>query len=254
MQKTTPGTPVIKTIGIVEDEADIRADLLLLLQPYKDFQIAGTADTVEAALDMVQKKSPDILLLDIQLGHQTAFDLLDALQPPFPHLVFITAYDQYAIKAIKYGALDYLLKPVNGQELTEALEKATVLPSPEEIRKSLEVARTSFRTDHTPAEIVLRTQQTIDIVPFKDIVFCRGSGCYTTFHLQHKKPIVVSKPMKIYETLLPEGSFLKPHQSYLVNRSFIKGYHRDGYLLLQGGDQVPVSVRKREQVMSYFSR
>ncbi|MGO4294436.1 LytR/AlgR family response regulator transcription factor [Chitinophaga sp. RAB17] len=244
----------MKTIVIVEDEANIRNDLLLLLRQYKDIEIAGAADTVQRALGMVQKKMPDVLLLDIQLGGQTAFDLLNELEHPFPHLIFITGYDQYAIKAIKYGALDYLLKPVNEQELIAAITKATVQPSSKEIRKSLQVAQASLKMDHAPTEIVLRTQQTIDIVPFKDILFCSSSGCYTTFHLQNRKLIVVSKPMKIYEELLPEGSFLKPHQSYLVNRSFIKGYHRDGYLLLHSGDQVPVSVRKREQVMSHFNR
>ena len=245
----------MKTIAIIEDEVDIRNDLLTLVKRNKRFALAGSAGTVAEAIDLIMEKRPDIVLMDIQLGNHTAFDLLkEVATVPFS-LIFVTAYSHHAIRAIKFGALDYLLKPIDEQELAEALAK-TDRPHRLAVNEAaLRLVRNYWQSiDKAPREIALRTQQELLLVQVEDIIYCKSNGSYTTFYIKDRRPLMVSKAIKVYEELLPENAFLRPHQSYLVNYAFIKGYHRDGYLVLSDGQQLPVSVRKREQVIRYFSR
>lgn len=245
----------MKRVAIIEDEADIRADLTALVENHKGFSIVGSAGTIADARRLITETRPEIVLMDIQLGQQTAFDLLEGLDAlPF-FLIFITAYSQHAIRAIKFGALDYLLKPVNEQELSEALAKIDEQYRLTVSKAALGIAGAYWHSGNiSPKEIVLRTQQEILPVQIADIIYCKSNGSYTTFYVKGMKPVMVSKSIKVYEELLPENIFLRPHQSYLVNHAFIKGYHREGRIILKDGREIPVSVRRQRHVIGHLSR
>ncbi|WP_118952755.1 LytR/AlgR family response regulator transcription factor [Taibaiella helva] len=241
---------------IVDDEPIIRKDLEALLKPYSGFIVVGTCGSVTEAKILINATQPDLLLLDIQLSDGTGFDLLQSLEKISFHTIFITAYNEYAIKAIKYGALDYLLKPIDELELKDALEKVKAgRKEALEVRESLEVARAHMNSDNKAirSRIVLRSQYFLQVVAFDEIIYCQNDGGYTHFHLVDKRKIVVSKSIKEYDELLPRQLFLRPHQSYLVNVSFIDRFHKEGYLILKGGQEIPVSTRKKEHVISFLT-
>lgn len=244
----------MKKVIIVEDEIDICNDLLLMLAKYSDLKLVGIGTNVEDSIKLISEKKPDIVLMDIHLGSRTSFEILNAFDKVFFHIIFITAYSEHAIKAIKYGALDYLLKPIDDQDLNEALEKVKVISELDSLPQALKISQMYWerRLKSEKQKIVLRTQQTVHIVNLEDILYCQSEGCYTTFYLKNAKPVIVSKPIKTYEDLLPEESFLRPHQSFLINRLFVKEYRRSGVLLLTNDVEIPVSVRKREKVLGYF--
>ncbi len=247
---------MIRRVAIIEDETDIREDLTDLVNRFGELEVVGGCGTVSEALQLVWKTNPEVVLLDIFLKDGTAFDFLDALSPDIPFkLIFITAYDQHAIRAIKFGALDYLLKPVDEEELRLALTKACEATPLTDPRTTVRVAGMHLRgsTELGGGEIVLRTQEAMHVVQLDDIIFCRSEGCYTTFCLREDRRIMVSKPLKVYHELLPESLFLRPHQSYLVNRGFIRIFQKSGVLVLTDGHEIPVSVRKREAVVNFLN-
>jgi two-component system, LytTR family, response regulator len=241
---------------IIDDEPIIRKDLESLLKAHQDFIVVGACGSVAEARILIPATNPDLLLLDIQLTDGTGFDLLQSLDKISFHTIFITAFNQFAIKAIKYGALDYLLKPIDEDELKEALDKVRKNPKPaQQTEESLEVARSHMnaREINVRSRIVLRSQYFLQVVAFDEIIYCQNDGGYTHFHLADKRKIVVSKSIKEYDELLPRQLFLRPHQSYLVNVNFIDRFHKEGYLILKGGEEIPVSTRKKEHVISFLT-
>lgn len=241
---------------IVDDEPIIRKDLESLLQAHKDFIVVGTCGSVAEARVLIPATNPDLLLLDIQLNDGTGFDLLQSLEKITFMTIFITAFNQFAIKAIKYGALDYLLKPIDEEELKVALDKVrNNRQQDQDVKESLEVTRSHMNQadDSTRSRIVLRSQYFLQVVAFDEIIYCQNDGGYTHFHLVDKRKIVVSKSIKEYDELLPHRTFLRPHQSYLVNVNFIDRFHKEGYLILKGGEEIPVSTRKKEHVITFLT-
>lgn len=246
---------MIRRVAIIEDETDIRDDLTDLVNQFDELEVVGGCGTVSEALQLVQRTNPELVLLDIFLKDGTAFDFLDALLPDIPFkLIFITAYDQHAIRAIKFGALDYLLKPVDEKELQLALRKACDASPFGDSRNTVRIAGKHLRgPTEAGGEIVLRTQQAMHVVQLDDIIFCQSEGCYTTFCLREGRQIMVSKPLKVYHEIFPESLFLRPHQSYLVNCAFIQTFQKNGLLVLTDGCEIPVSVRKREAVINFLN-
>lgn len=242
---------------IIDDEPIIRKDLEILLKAHKDLIVIGSCGTLAEAKVLIPATNPDLLLLDIQLTDGTGFDLLQSLPEIRFNTIFITAFDEFAIKAIKYGALDYLLKPIDDLELQEALDKVrSKQTSYQQEQKSLNVVRSymNHNENGVRSRIVLRSQYFMQIVAFDEIVYCQNDGGYTHFHLADKRKIVVSKSIKEYDELLPHHLFLRPHQSYLVNVNFIDRFHKEGYLVLKSGVEIPVSTRKKEHVIAFLSR
>lgn len=249
-------TPMLRVL-IIDDEPIIRKDMEMLLKKHEDLVVVGACGSLKEARVLLETTSPDLLLLDIQLTDGTGFELLQELeQIPF-QVIFITAYNQFAIKAIKYGALDYLLKPIDELELDEALEKVRNSQQhvSNNIKEGWNVARNHLNQVNKGMQdrIVLRSQQYLQVVPFEEIVYCQNDGGYTHFFLTSKKKIVVSKSIKEYNDLLPDDEFLRPHQSYLVNARFIDKFHKDGYLILRTGEEIPVSTRKKDHVIAFLT-
>lgn len=233
-------------VVVIDDQPAIRRSVELLLEPMEQFILVGSCSSVQEALVAIPASNPDLLLLDINLGDGTGFDLLNSLPDRKFKVIFLTAYEEFALKAIKTGALDYLLKPIVQSEFEAALLKVSESAPYEQATGT--ASRKSLK-EHS--RLVLSSQQHLEVVELKDIIYCQSDSGYTTFYLTNKK-VVTSKYLKEYEEFLPEDQFLRTHQSYIVNISFIDRYHRDGYILLQNGVKIPVATRRKEMIKKYL--
>lgn len=235
---------------VIDDESYIRDDIRkrIISKFANKIDIVEEASSVATGKKTMQKAKPQLVFLDIDLGDGTAFDILNQLNEKDFQLIFITGFDTHAIKAIKLGALDYILKPVDDQEFNEAVEKAIMaIEEGKDMDKAINISN-HFYSEGKHDKIVLRTLEAIHIVNFEDIVYCHSEGNYTTFHLLNEK-IMISKPMKKVEELLNKDLFLKCHQSYLVNTSYVSKYTSEGYLVMKNKAEVPVATRRKETVL-----
>ncbi|MCH2224960.1 MAG: LytTR family DNA-binding domain-containing protein [Crocinitomicaceae bacterium] len=239
------------TAIIIDDIEQARTTLTQDLSTYsKDFEVIGEADGVVQGAKLLKKMTPDILFLDIQMQDGSGFDLLDLLGEINFKIIFITASDAHAIQAFRYAAIDYLLKPIDPDELVDALDKFKVSSVNENDKYQFLSER--LKNHNKPTErLALHSQERIQIVEIKNIIRCESSVNYTTFFFQDKSQIVVTKTLKEFEDLLKSQGFFRVHQSHLVNTSFIKEYVKidGGHLVLLDETLVPVSVRKRPEVM-----
>jgi two-component system LytT family response regulator len=236
---------------IVEDMPGFRRDVEELLAQQPGFTLIGTCATVHESLVLIKTTKPDLLLLDIRLPDGTGFDILEQMSPAQCKVIFLTAYEEYALRAFRYGAIDYLLKPLNKDEFREALQR--VSNAQPLLQEQIAITLQSYREDKKQDHLALRSQQSVQIVGFKDICYLKSDDCYTNVFLNDGKKVVVSKPLKYYEELLPSANFVRIHQSYLVNKFYIgRYYQKEGFLYLKDGTQLPVSVRKKEIVGRFF--
>jgi len=239
------------TIAIIEDEVAIRKEIIWLLKKQSDIKIIGHSDKVKDAIKLIELHKPDVILMDIQLIDGTAFDILNGLKQIPENIIFITAYNQFAIKAIKYGALDYLLKPIAEDELQDALERYRKKRDKElHWNERLSIAQQSLIEENLPQSIVLHTINQMHIVLVHDIVYCKGDGPYTFFNLVDGKNLLISKPLKHYEEILAPPQFLRTHQSYLVNKNYVDKISHSEYLVLKNKEEIPVSSRRKNYVLN----
>lgn len=216
-----------------------------------DLEIVGTAGSIVAAAKFLRQTTPDIIFLDILLGDGTGFDLLEIFPGIPSRIIFITASDEHAIRAFRYAAVDYLLKPVEPAQLKEAVERAkTQLAGTTE---SLHLLRETIRRPESlPTRISLSSQERISVVEIANLMRCESDGNNTWFVLASGEKIFVTRTLKQFEQLLEKHDFIRVHQSHLVSLKYIHEFvKRDGgYLRLKNGDLIPVSVRKRAEVVS----
>ncbi len=241
---------------IIDDESSGREILHELIKEYvPQITIVGMADSVQTGIEIIQLEEPDIVFLDIEMPRGTGFDILSQLEKRNFQVIFVTAYDQYAMRAIKFSALDYLLKPINITDLQMAVKKA--------IRQSEEDSsdqRINFLLEEIHAKqknnerITLPTIDGFDIVSINDIVYCQSDRNYTQFFFSDQKKVLVTKTLKEYEKQLAALDFFRIHQSYLVNlnhiRKYIKG--RGGYVVMSNGDELEVSRRQKPEFVKAF--
>jgi two-component system LytT family response regulator len=243
---------------IVDDEKKAREIIkqLILLEGFQHINIRE-ANGVETALQSINQSPPDLLLLDIQLKDGSGFDLLNKIKDHDFQLIFITAFDEYAIKACKVSALDYLLKPIDPDEFNQAIKKAEKKISREKLADRLDTFLQNMEGNARELKkITLKTVDTIYIVNISDIVFCEGAGNYTTFHLLDQQKIMVSKPIGEYEEMISTQKFIRVHQSFLVNVDHIIRYKKGegGFIITVLNNSIPVSTRKKEQLMNFLNR
>ncbi|HOW24415.1 MAG TPA: LytTR family DNA-binding domain-containing protein [Bacteroidales bacterium] len=242
---------------IVEDEKKSQDTLIAMLNRYcPQVVVTGIADGVESGLKTISTLQPDLLFLDIQMPDGSGFKLLELLGERAFQVIFITAFDQYAIKAIRYSALDYLLKPIIAEELIGAVEKAEKKKQNDSMNENIRVLLENVTSIHEkPVKIVLSTSEKMYVVDIDTILRCESDNYYTRFYFTDGKNLLVSKTLKEFEELLKDHDFIRPHKSHLVNLRFVRGYHRQesGQILMTDGSSIPVSRRKRDQVLRIIS-
>lgn len=243
---------MIKTI-IVDDEPNCCEILATLLERYcPQVKVADICYSGQAALSSIVELNPDIVFLDIEMPHMNGFELLEKLQSVNFKLIFTTSYDQYAIKAIRFSALDYLLKPIDREELQNAVKKAMqALDRP--MPQQLEVLLQKFnKTGNGGQKIALPTMEGLQLIPIDNIISCTSERNYTFIFLKEKKKMLISRPLKEMEELLEDHSFMRVHHSYLVNLKEIDKYIRGegGYLIMSDGSSVDISRSKKELLLS----
>jgi two-component system LytT family response regulator len=239
------------TAIIIDDIEQARTTIKQDLSTYaKDFDVIGEASGVVEGAKLLKNLTPDILFLDIQMQDGSGFDLLDLLSDISFKIIFITASDAHGIKAFRYAAIDYLLKPIDPDELTEALKKFRESGINE--NDKYQFLNDRLKNHNKPNErLALHSQDKIQIVEITTILRCESSVNYTTFFFQDGKQIVVTRTLKEFGDLLSEQGFFRVHQSHLVNTKHIKEYVKSdgGHLIMNDGNLIPVSVRKRPEVM-----
>ncbi|MBL7742203.1 MAG: response regulator transcription factor [Chitinophagaceae bacterium] len=245
-------------ILLIDNEVNVRQGLKELIQLVSaDMPLFEEANGVSDGLQKIKSFSPDMVFLDIEMDDGTGFDLLSRLDNPAFQLVFTTAHDQYAIRAFRFSAIDYLLKPVDPAELGKSLEKATNNIRHSDLDKRLAVLmqQLSHKTGHD-RRIVLKDIDTTYFIRIADILFCQADGTYTKFYIVNNNPILVSKNLKEYETMLEPLGFLRTHHSYLANPDKIRMFDKTdgGSLVLEGDHRIPVSQRKRDFVLGMLEK
>lgn len=241
---------MIKAI-LIDDIEQARITFRKDLDAYaKDVEVIAEAGGVVEGAKLLKQLKPDILFLDIQMQDGSGFDLLDVLADiPFK-IIFITASDAHAIKAFRYAAIDYLLKPVDPDELVRAMDRFRKQQFNE--NEKYKLLNDSLKNHHKPNEkLALHSQDKINIVNISDILRCESSVNYTSFFFKDGKKMMVTRTLKDFEDLLNDQGFYRVHQSHLINTRFIREYVKTegGHLIMLDGTMIPVSTRKRPEVM-----
>ena len=239
---------------IIDDEPNNVTNLTLLLARHcPEVQVVTTAYDAAKAREVIGIHRPELVFLDISMPGEDGFDLLRSIPDPDFDVIFVTAYDQFGIQAVKFSALDYLLKPIDAGELRQAVDKA--LQRKKGRNGQLENLLDLIRHRQAPEEhrIALPGAKETRFVRTARIIRCEASNNYTTFYLDDTEKWVVSKPIFEYEELLSPYGFLRPHQSHLVNKRFVRSWVKEegGYLLLEDGTQIPVSRAKKELIRDW---
>lgn len=246
-------------ILIVDNEKEIRLVLKDMVSASGNgLHIIEEAEGVASAVAKINAFEPDIVLLDVEMNDGTGFDLLKQIPNPSFQLIFTTAHNQYAIQAIKWSAIDYLLKPIDPVELNNSLQKAKENISSQTLQKQLMVLMQQFGSkNQTERQIVIKDIDKTYFIKMSDILYCEAEGSYTKFYLSGSEPIFVSRNLRYYEELLEPAGFFRTHHSCLVNPAKIKIYDRKtdcGTLILEGGHTVPVSQRKKDFVLQLLEK
>lgn len=247
---------MLRTI-IIDDEAHMRQTLEKMVDRFcLNLNLVATADGVKRGVSAIRQYHPDLILLDIKMNDGTGFDLLKQIEPIDFKIIFITAYDQYAVKAIKFSAIDYLLKPIDPDELILATKKADEIVQ-QDFNIQLNALSENLKNgEQSDKKIILKTFDNIHLVKVRDITYCESEGSYTNICLMNGKRILVSNTLKDYDEMLKESGFYRVHKSYLINMRFVERFERTdgGHVILENGSRVPVASRKREELLEMFDR
>ncbi|WP_431111109.1 LytR/AlgR family response regulator transcription factor [Winogradskyella poriferorum] len=235
---------------IVEDKTYIRKGLLNLLELIDtDVKVVGECESVKEAVIVAKACKPELVFLDINLTDGNAFDFLEQTKHLNFKVIFITAYEEFALKALKMGAIDYLLKPVDVEELKIALDKVKQLSVTEQ-KEQINVAKQVWNNQED--KLILSLQDSFQVVDLNELMYCESDKGYTTFYCNDGKKHLVSKTLKEFEERLTKANFTRPHQSFMVNLKFIDKYVKSGVIHLKNGKKIPVSSRKKEQFVTAF--
>ena len=212
---------------------------------FVDLRDAG--DPVELAEIYSAEGADELVFLDINLSDGTAFDFLDQLESIDFKIIFITAYEEYALQALKIGAVDYLLKPVDVDELKAALQKVEKLTAADQ-KNQIAKAKQVFNNEGN--HIILSFHDSYQVINLDELIYCESDKGYTTFYCVDGKKHLVSKTLKDFEDRLLEAKFQRPHQSFMINMKFVDKYDKSGTIYLKNGTKIPVSSRKKETFLS----
>ncbi|WP_229317236.1 LytTR family DNA-binding domain-containing protein [Larkinella sp. C7] len=238
---------------LIDDEQPNLENLQALLAAYcPQVEVCGTALNAEMATNRLHVLQPDLVFLDIQMPRQNGFDWLRSLPAYDFAVIFVTAYDQFAIQALRFAAVDYLLKPIAIDELQAAVERARQQRQLKEQNQLLQNLMHFLKAGQPPEEprIALATAKETRFVKTGEIIRCESSNNYTTFYLIDGEALLVCKPIFGYDELLKDYGFVRCHQSHLVNKQFIRSWKKEfgDFLVLTNGSEVPISRAKKEDL------
>ena len=246
----------LKTI-IIDDEPDAVNFIQTIIREYcPALEVIGKAHDATDGVTVILEKKPDLVLLDVEMPHGSGFDLLAQFPEKTFDVIFITAFNHYAIKAIKFSAVDYILKPININEFILAIEKVA------EKRSSSDIPNRNFETllenlnSAAPAKLAIPTSDGMEYLNTKEIIRIEADRSYSWFHLTGKRKILVSKNLKEYQDLLNDRSFFRSHNSHLINLEHVKKYIRadGGAIEMADGSQVPISRTRRDLFLTHMDR
>ena len=241
---------------LIDDEPKNNRILKNMLEEFcQDTCCAGFAANAEEGEELIRKVMPDLVFLDIHLPKEDAFDLLERLLPVKFEIIFVTAFNDYAVKAFRYSALDYLLKPVNIQELRTAVQRASEKLEHRDLNGRLHNLLANLRTPNvTSHKLALSNAECLTFISVEDIIRCEASGGYTLFHMCNGEKLTSARTIGEYEELLPPDLFLRIHNSHIVNLLHVKKYYRGrgGYIEMNGKINIEVSTRRRNEFLSRF--
>lgn len=243
---------MLKTI-IIDDEPNAREKLELLLHKYCDnIEIAATAKNAEEGIIAIAKHNPDLVFLDVEMPVHTGFDMLTMIPSITFDIIFATAHDQYAIRAIKFSALDYLLKPIDTEQLQEAVKKAAEKNDRKAMQRQYDVLKENLASKTKEMEqLAIPSQQGLIFIKVADLIRCEADSNYTWFFLSNKTKIVSSKTLKEYEEMLTDSGFIRIHSAHLINKKHLKQYIKGegGEIMMNDGTLLDVSRRRKQTVM-----
>ena len=246
------------TVLIIDDEKKARNALSqIIAMSCPGVTVVAEADGVETGLTAIHKYKPDVILLDIKMKDGSGFDLLQKLVNINSKIIFVTAYHEYAIKAFKFSAIDYLLKPVDPDDLFVALKKAEETLNREKNNQYLGSILENFAgAAKQIKKIALKTATNIYIFNISDILYCKSDGNYTEFHCADGQKAIVSKSIGEYEEIFSEYNFLRTHNSFLINLTLVVRFDKNdgGTIVIKNGESIPVSFRKRETLVDALNR
>ncbi len=238
---------------IVDDEENSREVMLNMLQYYcKDIEVIGQAENVSSAYQQIQSTKPDVVFLDIQMPGENGFDLLKKFKPlPF-RVIFVTAFDHFALRAIKLSAVDYLLKPVSPKELIRAVTKLEAqIEAEEHFESKLESLEDNLTEDKDLKKIILNTSTTMHVIKISEVIRCEADENYTRVIREDGKAILVAKTLKEFDEMLSPFGFCRIHQSHLINLNHVITFEKsNGMVILTTHEHVPVSSRRKEFFLS----
>lgn len=243
---------------LVDDEQNSRENLTFLIKEHcNDIEIIGTAASVSEAIHEISSKKPDLVFLDIEIGEGSGFDVLDKITGLKTEVIFITAFNQYAVKAFKFAAVDYLLKPVDIQELVDAVNRAEQRLNDNKLSAKLDNLVTNLTdTNRKNKKIGLPLGGGIQYFQLDEIVRLQAQSNYTNFYMNDGKNYLISKTLKEYEELLSDQGFSRVHQSHLINVSYVQQYQKSegGYVVLSDGTNIPLSKNYKEAFVATLNR
>jgi two-component system LytT family response regulator len=249
----TKTKPTMLRAVVIDDIESIRKENINLIKSCcPEISVVGEADSVAMGIELIKQSSPDLVFLDVEMPDGTGFDLLQKLSPiPFK-VIFITGYEDFAIRAFRFSAIDYLLKPLDGIELREAVKKAEDSLAKEVFDLKLQNLFSNLERPKDLQKLLLKTTDKIYSVNIKDIVCCESDKNYTTFHFANTQKLIVSTSLKEYEALLGPHNFFRTHKSHLINMAYF-----DHFIKSDGGNKIvmkdktviPLSVRKKEEFL-----
>jgi len=235
---------MIKAV-IIEDEFNALNTLDKLIKyTQKDIEVVAKIDNVTDAISFLKEEAPDLVFLDIELIGGNAFQILEALESISFKIIFTTAYDEFAIKAIKFDTIDYLLKPIDSEELSECIDRFRVGYKKEQVYKNALDKVSEINKKEIDKTLLIKTADAQYFLQTKDIVRCQSDGAYTIFYTVDKK-IMSARNLKYYENILSEHTFVRIHQSHLVNIKYIRTINSNNTVYLTNDEVIPVATRKK---------
>ncbi|WP_312767295.1 LytTR family DNA-binding domain-containing protein [Epilithonimonas sp.] len=251
------------TAILIDDDHNLRNGMKAMLSLYApEIEILGEAESVKTGIQLIKKTNPQIIFLDIMMNDGSGFDILENINTKYgkisSHIIFVTAHEKFAIKAFRFSALDFLLKPIDPEDLQAVIRKIKNITHLNSENKNIELLLENItrKTDNFK-KIALSTSDGIHLFEIKDIIRCESVDNYTKFYIKnHNKVVMISKTLKEYEELLSDHGFERIHQSHLINLNELRSYIKKdgGFVVMSDNAKLPVSQRKRDRLQDLISR